>query len=56
MGFFIAMMIVLLGVFGLELIDGMVSLFKVDGDDEEWLAPMAMISLILFVLVLVYLG
>ena len=49
-GFFqgsIAMMIILLGVFTLELIDGMVSLFKVDGDDEEWLAPMAMISLIL---------
>ena len=56
MGFFIAMMIVLLGVFALELIDGMVSLFSVDGDDEEWLAPMAMISLITFVLVLVYLG
>jgi hypothetical protein len=55
-GFFIAMMIVLLGVFTLELIDGMVSLFKVDGADEEWLAPMAMISLILFVLALVYLG
>ena len=56
MGFFIAIMIVLLGVFGLELIDGMVSLFSVDGDDEEWLAPLAMISLIVFVLVLVYLG
>jgi len=55
-GFFIAIMIVLLGVFGLELIDGMVSLFSVDGDDEEWLAPLAMISLIVFVLVLVYLG
>ena len=56
MGFFIAMMIVLLGVFGLEVIDGLVSLFSVDGDDEEWLAPLAMISLIVFVLVLVYLG
>ena len=56
MGFFIAIMIVLLGVFGLELIDGMVSLFSVDGDDEEWLAPLAMSSLIVFVLVLVYLG
>ena len=56
MGFFIAIMIVLLGVFGLEMIDGMVSLFTVDGDDEEWLAPMAMISLIVFILVLMYLG
>jgi hypothetical protein len=55
-GFFIAIMIVLLGVFGLELIDGMVSLFSVDGDDEEWLAPLAMISLIVFVLALVYFG
>ena len=56
MGFFIAIMIVLLGLFGLELIDGMVSLFSVNGDDEEWLAPLAMISLIIFVLTLVYLG
>ena len=56
MGFFIAIMIVLLGIFTLELIEGIVSLFSVNGDDEEWLAPLAIISLILFVLSLVYLG
>jgi len=55
-GFIIAIFIILVGVFTLELIDGMFSLFSVHGDDEEWLAPMAMISLIIFTLILVYLG
>ena len=56
MGFVIAIFIVLVGIFGLELIDGVVSLFKHDGDDEEWLAPLAMIVLIAFVISLLYLG
>ena len=41
---------------GLELIDGLVSLFTVDGTDEEWLAPLGMIMLIGFIIVLSYLG
>ena len=50
MGFIIAIFIVLIGFFGLELIDGMVSLFKYDGDDEEWLAPLSMIMFIVFII------
>lgn len=56
MGFVIAIFIVLVGIFSLELIDGVVSLFKHNGDDEEWLAPLAMIMLVAFVLSLLYLG
>ena len=56
MGFVVAIFIVLLGIFGLELIDGVVSLFKFDGDDEEWLAPLAMIMFITFVISLLYFG
>ena len=56
MGLLIAVFIVLLGLFGLEPIDGLVSLFTVDGTDEEWLAPLGMIMLIGFIIVLSYLG
>ena len=56
MGLLIAVFIVLLGLFGLELIDGLVSLFTVDGTDEEWLAPLGMIMFIIFIISLLYLG
>ena len=56
MEFILGIFIVLIGLFGLELIDGMVSLFTVGGTDEEWLAPLGMIMLIGFIIVLSYLG
>ena len=52
----VALFIVLVGLFALELIDGTVSLFSVDGTDEEWLAPLAMIMFIIFILGLSYFG
>jgi hypothetical protein len=55
-GIIIALFIVLIGFIGLELIDGMVSLFTVNGDDEEWLAPLGMIMFIIFIISLSYLG
>ena len=51
-----ALFIVLIGFMGLELIDGTVSLFKVDGTDEEWMAPLAMIMFIVFIVALSYFG
>lgn len=56
MGLVIAIFIVLVGLFSLELIDGAVSLFTVKGTDEEWLAPMVMIMFIIFIISLLYLG
>ena len=56
MEFILGIFIVLLGLFGLELIDGLVSLFTVDGTDEEWLAPLGMIMLIVFIVALSYFG
>jgi len=54
--FILGIFIILIGLFGLELIDGLVSLFTVDGSDEEWLAPLGMIMFIGFIIVLSYLG
>jgi len=54
--FILGIFIVLLGLFGLELIDGLVSLFTVDGADEEWIAPLGMIIFIIFIITLSYLG
>ena len=56
MEFILGIFIVLLGLFSLELIDGLVSLFTVDGADEEWLAPLGMIMFIVFIIALSYLG
>ena len=56
MGFVVGLFIVLIGLFGIEMIEGVASIFKVYGDDEEWLAPLAMIMLIVFVISLLYLG
>ena len=56
MEFILGIFIILIGLFGLELIDGMVSIFTIDGDDEEWLAPLGMIMFIGFIFVLSYLG
>tara|TARA_B100000085_G_scaffold163197_1_gene148397 strand:- start:213 stop:383 length:171 start_codon:yes stop_codon:yes gene_type:complete len=46
----IAVFIIIIGFFGIELIDGVASIFSIDGDDEEWLAPMAMIMFIIFII------
>lgn len=56
MGIIFALIVVLLGLFGIELIDGVMSTFTVNGSDEEWLAPMAMIMLIGFIILLLYFG
>ena len=56
MGFVVGLFIILIGLFGIEMIEGVASIFKVYGDDEEWLAPLAMIMLIAFVISLLYLG
>lgn len=50
MEFILGIFIILIGLFGLELIDGLVSLFTVDGSDEEWLAPLGMIMFIIFII------
>lgn len=56
MEFILGIFIVLMGLFALELIDGLVSLITVKGTDEEWLAPMVMIMFIIFIISLLYLG
>jgi hypothetical protein len=52
--FILGIFIILIGL--LELIDGLVSVFTIDGDDEEWLAPLGMIMFIGFIIVLSYFG
>ena len=56
MEFILGIFIVLMGLFALELIDGLVSLTTISGTDEEWLAPMVMIIFIIFIVSLLYLG
>ena len=48
--------IVVGGVAGYELIEGIVAGIKLDGDDEEIFAPLAIFSLLLFMAGLSYFG
>ena len=41
---------------GFELLEGLWSLSAFDGDDEEWIAPLAVLSLFAFVAGLSYCG
>ena len=41
---------------GFELLEGLWSLTAFDGDDEEWIAPLAVISLFLYMAGLSYFG
>ena len=41
---------------GFELLEGLWSLAAFDGDDEEWIAPLAVISLLLYMAGLSYFG
>ena len=44
------------GVAGYELIEGVIAGIKLDGDDEEIFAPLAIFSLLLFMVGLSYFG
>ena len=48
--------IVVGGLAGYELIEGIVARTKLDGDDEEIFAPLAIFSLLLFLAGLSYFG
>ena len=48
--------IVVGGLAGYELIEGIVAGIKLDGDDEEILAPIAIFSLLVFLAGLSYFG
>jgi len=41
---------------GFELLEGLWSLTAFDGDDEEWIAPLAVFSLLAYVAGLSYFG
>ena len=41
---------------GFELLEGLWSLAAFDGDDEEWMAPLAVLSLLAFMVGLSYFG
>ncbi len=41
---------------GFELLEGLWSLTAFDGDDEEWIAPLAVFSLLAFMAGLSYFG
>ena len=45
-----------LGLVVFELFEGVWSLDMLDGDDEEWIAPLAMLSLLIFLAALSYFG
>ena len=47
---------VVLGLVAWELFEGIWSLDMLDGDDEEWIAPIAMLSLLAWIAGLSYFG
>ena len=48
--------VLVLGLVVFELFEGVWSLDMLDGDDEEWIAPLAMLSLLIFLAALSYFG
>jgi len=48
--------VLVLGLVAWELFEGIWSLDMFNGDDEEWIAPLAMLSLIVWVAGLSYFG
>lgn len=54
-GFGIGFILVIAFV-GFELLEGLWSLAAFDGDDEEWMAPLAVLSLLAFMVGLSYFG
>jgi hypothetical protein len=53
---FVVGIIVVIAFVGFELLEGIWSLVAFDGDDEEWIAPLAIFSLLAFVAGLSYFG
>jgi len=53
---FVIGIIVVIAFVGFELLEGIWSLVAFDGDDEEWIAPLAIFSLLAFVAGLSYFG
>ena len=53
--FGMALVLVILFV-GFELLEGLWSLAAFDGDDEEWIAPLAVFALLAFMAGLSYFG
>ena len=54
--FFAVAFIVTTAFVGFELLEGFWSLSTWNGDDEEWLAPLAVFSLLAYLGLLVYFG
>ena len=53
---FVIIAIIVGGVAGYELIEGVIAGIKLDGDDEEIFAPLAIFSLLAFLAGLSYFG
>jgi hypothetical protein len=54
--FFAVGSVVTIAFIGFELLEGLWSLTAFDGDDEEWMAPLAVFSLLAFMAGLSYFG
>jgi hypothetical protein len=54
--FFAMGFIVTIAFVGFELLEGFWSLGAYDGDDSEWIAPLAIFSLLAYLGLLVYFG
>ena len=54
--FFLGIFVVVFGLATYELIEGILAGFYLDGDDEEIIAPIAMFSLLIFMVGLSYCG
>ena len=54
--FFAVGSVITIAFVGFELLEGLWSLTAFDGDDEEWMAPLAVFSLLAYLGALVYFG
>ena len=54
--FFVVGIVITVAFVGFELLEGFWSLNAFDGDDEEWIAPLAVFSLLAYLMAILYFG